>query len=193
MSTALHIEPEQRTGISKRSLPSGVSLRLAFKWAGFYTLMTIGWALLGKLLGLHDARIAYSVFFNSAVLLPSLFVYVLAIRAMSRARPHGGASYGQRFLDGALLTAFVTLLGPLNPVLCALVISPEYFANAIRYVTAGGMMSEAQARQQFNLMTFVVQGLFAAPIFGLLLAALAASFVRRRTPRSSFRRRGAQE
>lgn len=150
-------------------------LRLAFKWAVIYTGMTIGWAVLGKLLGLHDARIQYNLAFNSAVLIPSFPVYLLAIREMSASSP---MKYGGRLLCGLLLTAFVTMLGPLNPVISFVFISPHFFENAIRFSVESGMMTDAAARQQFNLTTFIVQGFIGAPIFGLVLSLVAALFPR---------------
>jgi hypothetical protein len=155
-------------------------IRLAIKWAVVYTGMTLGWAVLGRALGLHDVRIQYSVFFNTAVLIPSFQVYILAIREMGAAPP---MKYGERVLSGLLLTVFVTILGPLNPVISGLVISPHFFENAIRYVVESGMMTEAEARQQFNLTTFIVQGFIGGPIFGVILSLIAALFPR--SPRSA--------
>ena len=43
------------------------NLRRALEWGAIYTGMTIGWAALGKASGVHDARIRYSLVFNSAV------------------------------------------------------------------------------------------------------------------------------
>ena len=150
------------------------NVRLAVLWAGVYTAMTIGWALLGSLLGMYDERIRYSLAFNTGVLLPSLAVYAFAIRKMASGR---AMTYRQRVLWGLVLTVFVTVLGPLYP-LASTVISPHYFENAIRYTVDSGMMSEAEARQQLNLTTFIVQGIIAAPVFGLVLSAIAALFVR---------------
>jgi hypothetical protein len=150
------------------------TIRAALIWAGVYTGMTIGWALLGQLFGMYNEHIAHSLAFNTAILVPSLAVYTLAIRNLARGR---ATTYGQRLLLGLLLTVFVTVLGPLYP-LASTVISPQYFENAIRYTTDSGMMSEADARQQLNLTTFVIQGLIAAPIFGLLLSAIGAIFNR---------------
>jgi Protein of unknown function (DUF4199) len=165
------------------------NIRLALKWSVIYTGMTIAWAVLGKALGLHDTRIQYNLFFNSAVLIPSLPVYVLAIREMSAS---SSMKYGERLLCGLLLTAFVTVLGPLNPVISVVFISPHFFENAIRYSVESGMMTDAEAQQQFNLTTFIVQGFIGAPIFGLVLSLVAALFPRSpRAPEASAVRKGA--
>lgn len=150
------------------------SVRLALIWAGIYTTMTIAWALLGQLLGMYDEHIAHSLAFNTVILVPSLAVYTLAISAMARGQV---TTYRQRVVLGLLLTAFVTILGPLYP-LASSVISPHYFENAVRYTVDSGMMAEADARRQLNLTTFIVQGLIAAPVFGLVLSAIAALFSR---------------
>jgi hypothetical protein len=150
---------------------------LAGKWAAIYMAMTLGWALLGKALGMHDVRIQYNLLFNTAVVIPSFPIYLWAIREMTGARP---TAYGRRVVSGLLLTGFITVLGPLNPVISMRVISPQFFENAIRYVVDSGMMREAEARQQFNLTAFVAQGFIGGPIFGLVLSLIVAIVPRSR-------------
>ena len=149
------------------------NLHRALKWGAIYTGMTIGWAVLGKATGMHDARIRYNLAFNSAVLLPSLAVYALAIREMNAAVP---MTYGERLLSGLVLTVFVTVLGPLNPVISMVFVSPRFFENATRYSIESGMMTDEEALQKFNLTTFIVRGFIGGPIFGFVLSLIAALF-----------------
>jgi hypothetical protein len=80
--------------------------------------------------------------------------------------------------SGIIMTVLITIFGILTPIITATLISPNLFANSINYVVQAGMMTEAEARAQFNLSAFIIQGIFAAPIFGLVLSALAAFLLR---------------
>ena len=155
--------------------------RIEIKWAVIYTIMTLGWAFVGKLLGLHDQRIQYNLYFNTAILIPSFLVYLLAVREKKRARYAGTITYRQGVASGLLLTLLVTILGPLNPWISTTFIAPDLFSNSIRYVVANGMMSESEAQSQFNLTAFIVQGLIGAPAFGLVLSLITAGFLRSRS------------
>jgi hypothetical protein len=77
-----------------------------------------------------------------------------------------------------VLTAFLIVLGILTPIISTRVVSPDLFKNSIRYVVDSGMMTEAEANAQFNLQTFIINGVLATPVFGLIFSTLTALLVR---------------
>lgn len=148
--------------------------KIELKWAVIFALMTIAWAVTGKLLGMNDSRIARLQLFNTLIMVPAFIIYLLALLEK---RP---GTYKQGLISGLVLTLFVTILGPLTTFISTTLISPELFPNAIRYVVSTHQMSPQQAAQQFNLGTFIITGLIAAPVSGLVLSLIAAAIARRK-------------
>jgi len=153
------------------------SIKIELTWALIYTGMTMVWSLIGKLSGFHDKGIANGLLFNTLIVIPSVVIYVLAIREKKRKFYHGVMTYKQGFVCGMMLTLFVTLLGPVYPLFTNM-ISPGLFANSIEYAVASGMMNEAEAAEQFNLTNFIRQGLWGAIAFGAVYSAVAAIFLK---------------
>lgn len=152
--------------------------RVEFKWAVIYMIMTFVWALIAKSLGFHSDRIASGQIFNTLIIIPSFLVYVLSIMEKSKIRYQGLITFKQGFVSGMILTLFVTILGPLTP-LFSVMISPDFFNSAIQFVVSNKTMTEADAAEYFNLTTFIVHGIIAAPVFGLVFSAIATPVARK--------------
>lgn len=148
-----------------------------FRYALIYVFMTLIWSLIGKLLGFHDRLIGNNLVFNFLIVIPSFAVYYLALREKKRKEYHGLIKFKQAFLSGVMMTVFITILAIITPIVTTQLISPDYFSNSISYVVNSGKMTAAEARSQFNLPAFIFQGIIAAPVFGIILSALAAFLV----------------
>ncbi|SIO01721.1 DUF4199 domain-containing protein [Chitinophaga niabensis] len=147
------------------------------KWALIFSAMAIAWAFIGKLSGMTDSRIDKLQLFNSLVLIPGFIIYLLALLDKKKQGPQ---TYKQGLISGLVLTLFVTILGTLTTFISTRLISPELFPNIIRYMVNTGQMSPEQAAQQFNLSTFIITGLIAGPVTGLIFSLVAAAFTRRK-------------
>lgn len=152
-------------------------MKTELKWAIVYVVMTMAWALLGKGLGFHDTNIAAGAIFNTLIIIPSVIIYVLAMREKKLKHYGGQISYKQAFMSGLVLTLFVTILGPVYPAFTN-AISPDFFDNSIRFMVTSDQMSEADAVKQFTLTSFIIQGFFGSIVFGLVYAAIISIFLR---------------
>jgi hypothetical protein len=152
-------------------------IKIEIKWAIIYTLMTLLWALIGKLLGFHNAGIVNNLLFNILIIIPSVIIYIFALKEKKNTFYARDISYRECFISGLFLTLFITLLGPLYPVF-ANIISPDLYSNSIQFFTANKTMTEAEAIKQFNLGNFIFQGLWAALLFGLVYTAIISLFLK---------------
>lgn len=155
-------------------------MKIELKWALAYVVMTMAWALLGKSLGFHDSRLEAGIIFNTLIIIPSVIIYVLSIREKKLRHFGGHISYKQAFVSGAILTMFVTILGPIYPVFTNL-ISPDLFDKSIQFMVNSNQMTEADAVKQFTLSSFIVQGIFGSVIFGLIYTAIISVFLKSKT------------
>lgn len=152
-------------------------MKTELKWAVIYVAMTMVWSLIGKSLGFHDSRIAAGAIFNTLIIIPSVIIYVLSMREKKVKHYGEHASYIQIFKSGLMLTLFVTILGPVYPIFTN-VISPDFLDNSIRFMVTSNQMNEADAAKQFTLANFIVQGLIASIIFGLIYSAIISIFLK---------------
>jgi hypothetical protein len=152
---------------------------IELRWALIFSLMYLAWMLAERVAGFHDTRLAQQPMVGPLIMIPSIIVYWLALRSKKRSL-EGQMTYRQGLLSGCVLTAFVVALSPLNQLLTSRVISPDYFANLIEYTVAQGALTPAQAQQQFNFGNYVVIGLIAGALTGIVFSAILAAFVRSR-------------
>lgn len=151
---------------------------IEIKWSLIFSAMILAWALLGKAIGIDDTAIQYSQTFNTLILIPAFVIYLLEGFDKRKHYYHGIITYKQALLSGLMLSVLIAFLGILTTWISVSIISPDLFANSIRYVTSAGVMSAEDAQQQFNLSTFVITGFFAAPVTGLILSLITSAIVR---------------
>lgn len=152
---------------------------IELRWALIFSLTYLAWMLTERLAGFHDTRLDQQPMVGPLIMIPSIVIYALMLRDRKRSL-EGEMTYGQGFLSGCILTAFIVILSPLNQLLTLEIISPDYFANLIEYTVAQGALTLEQARQQFSIRNYVVTGLIAGALTGILFSAILAAFMRSR-------------
>jgi hypothetical protein len=155
---------------------------IEIKWSLIFAAMTLVWALIGKALNFDDTAIQYNQTYNAFILIPAFVIYLLEGFDKRRQYYQGAITYKQALVSGLMLSVFIAFLGVLTTLISLTVITPDLLANSIRYVTSAGLMSEADAQQQFSLGMFVISGFFAAPVTGLIISLITSAIVRTKRP-----------
>ena len=154
--------------------------KLEIKWALFFTIMSLLWMLLERLLGLHDEHIEKHAIYTNFIAIPSILIYVFALLDKRKNHYHGTLTYKQGFICGLIITFIVTLLVPLSQYITSTIITPNYFSNVINYAIENELMSKDDALISFNLKNYIIQGLIGAPIMGILTTSIVAIFTRKK-------------
>ncbi len=144
------------------------------RWALVFGAMSLLWMMLEKMAGLHDQHIAKHAIYTNLVAIPAIAVYVFALRDKAKESFGGNMNFRQGFYTGLWITFFVTLLSPITQLITSLVITPNFFQNAIQYAVESKTMTQDQAEQYFSLKNYLIQGLFGAPVMGILTSAIVA-------------------
>ena len=155
--------------------------KIEIKWAFIYVAMVLLWMLLERLTGLHSEAIEMHPIYTNFIVLPSIAIYVLALKDKRKNYYQGIFTYKQGFVTGLIISVFVTILSPLTQYIISTIISPDYFANVIKYAVSVGKMTQEAAENYFNLKSYIVQGLIGTPIIGLITTAIVAIFTRRKS------------
>ena len=150
------------------------------KWALAFVAMQLIWMFLERLLGFHSVRIGAHAIVTNFIAIPSIAVYVLALREKRIKDYTGTMSWVQGLVSGLIITLIVTILSPLVQVIVSRVVTPVYFANAADYAVSQGKMTVDEAARYFSLPNYIVQGLIGTPIMGAITSAVVAVFVKKK-------------
>jgi len=153
---------------------------LEIKWAIIFVLMQLAWMLMEKLTGLHDKHLDKHATYTMLVAIPSILIYVLALRDKRNNYYNGVMNYKQGFITGLIITVIVAILSPLTQYITSTFITPNYFNNVINYSVDNGHMTRDAAEKMFNLESYILQGFVGALIMGIITSAIVAVFMRTR-------------
>lgn len=153
---------------------------IEIKWGIIFTVVTLGWMWMEKLLGWHDEHIdkhpVYTLFFS----LPAIIMYVLGLLDKRKNYFHGKITWVQGFIAGLGITVVVAILSPLTQYIISEIITPNYFENVIAYVVEKGEMELTKAQDYFSLENYIWQSVISALGMGLLTSAIVALFVKKK-------------
>jgi hypothetical protein len=155
------------------------NLRTEVKWALIWGISLLIWMALERVFGLHDQYIQYHYSVTSLFLIVVVVIYVLELREKRRVAFGGTMNYKQGLISGMVLTLIITILSPVMQVIISEVITPDYFYNIINHVTEEGMMTEEEARAQFNLSNYLLQSAVGSAVFGAVLSLILPVFFKK--------------
>jgi hypothetical protein len=150
------------------------------KWGILFSLMTLFWMFMERMLGWHEELISKHAIFTNFIAIPAIALYVAALLEKRNKDYEGVMTYKQGLFSGIVISVVVMALSPLVQIITSLVITPHYFANAIKYAVASGAMKQEAAESYFTLSNYIILGLFGAPMMGFLTSAIVALFVRKK-------------
>lgn len=152
---------------------------IEIKWGILFSLMTLLWMVIERYLGLHDQYIRNHSFYTNFIAIPAFAFYFMALYDKRRNFYGGKMSYKKGFYSGLIMTLVVTLFAPLVQYVTSIYITPDFFANAIKYSISTGKMNQEQASDYFNLQSYLFQSFVGAPIMGTITSAIVAVFTRK--------------
>lgn len=154
-------------------------MKTEIKWGLIFVAVLLLWMVLERAAGLHDKNIAYHAILSMLFIIPAVTMVYLAIREKRRVLG-GRITFTQAFLCGLGVSVIVALLAPLTQYIIARFISPNFFDNMIAFTVSQGKMTLDQARQFFNLRSYVVQGSMGALGMGAATSLILAGVMRSR-------------
>ncbi len=153
---------------------------IEIKWGVLFAMMNLLWMMLEKSMGLHDEFIEKHANYTNLVAIPAIILYVIALLDKRKNDYNGVMTFKQGFISGLIITLVVTLLSPLTQYITSMYITPEYFNNVINYTVENGMLTKEAAEKQFNLNSYIIQGLLFAPVMGIVTSLIVALFTQKK-------------
>lgn len=154
--------------------------KVEVKWALIYIVVSLLWMALERLFGLHDENIDQHANYTNFFYIPAIAVFIFALRDKRKNFYSGVMTYKQGFITGLIITLIITILMPPTQWVISTVIAPDYFPNMIDYVVRTDRMTQEAAENAFNLKNYLIQVTIGTLIFGLIISAIAAIFMRKK-------------
>ncbi|MGC9341203.1 MAG: DUF4199 domain-containing protein [Bacteroidales bacterium] len=129
---------------------------------------------------LHGRNIDKHALYTNFFAIPAILVYAFALLDKRKNFYKGEMTYKQGFFTGLIITLMVTILSPLTQYITSNFITPEYFPNMIEFVVSEGKMTREAAESQFNLQSYILQGMLGTLVLGLVTSAIVAIFTRKK-------------
>lgn len=157
---------------------------IEIRWAFIFTIASILWAGIEKLFGLHDSKIGTMPGFFLLFAIPAIGIYLLAMLEKKEKVFKGNMSWKEGTVCGIVLSLFIAVLSPVAQWTIYTLISPEFFAKAIKYYTDKHVLNEARAIAQFNIAAYMKRGITESLSMGVITSAIVALFVKTKTPKA---------
>jgi hypothetical protein len=155
------------------------NLKIELKWAFIFAIMTLLWMLMEKVSGLHGKHIYYHQYLTNLYAIPAILVMVLALKDKKENFFDGDMTYWQGLRTGLIISIVIALLSPLTQFIISVIISPEFFPNAIKLSLETGHFSNlAEAEAFFNYKNYTMLSAIAAVVMGVVTTAVAMIFLK---------------
>ncbi len=134
---------------------------IELKWAAIISVGYVGWAIIEKSIGWHKDFSYHLVSFLLFFVALWIF-YLLAYRDKRKNYYNNSWSVKDAFKFGLFITGLLAILNPLIQTIIYQSISPDYFDNIIQYKIQqkSNQMTAVELAEQFNLQTFIRNGIF---------------------------------
>ncbi len=151
---------------------------IEIKWGIIFSLISLAWVFLEKILGWHDENIAQHAIYTNLFAIVAIVLYVLALLDKRKNFYNGQMTWSQGFISGIVISIVVAILSPVAMYITHNFITPDYFTNVIDYSVESGVMKREAAEEYFNLTSYIIQSFFFALVVGVVTSAVVAFFVR---------------
>lgn len=153
---------------------------IEIKWGIIFTLFTLLWMILERMLGWHDVHIAKHAALTNLFAIPAVILVVLALRDKRSNYFDGTMTWKQGFLTGLGLTVVIVLLSPLSMWITNSIITPNYFENVIAFSVESGKLTQEQAEKYFSMGSYIIQSTIGAAVMGTVTSAIVAFFLKKK-------------
>lgn len=157
-----------------------MKIKILIKWAVLFTLMYLGWMYFEKAIGLHHHNSEMHPRVTNLMALPAIAIYVLALWEIKNKVYQRRINFSQGFKAGLIMSAFILALGPLRQYITTTFIIPDFFDQSITHALEDGNTTPEQARNYFNLKSYILLTLLGDIFMGILTSVVAALIVRTR-------------
>ena len=152
---------------------------LEIKWAVTFFLFSLVWMFFEKSMGWHDVQIERHASMTGLFAIPAISIYVFALLEKKKNHLNNFMTWKQGFTCGIMITFIYVLLSPIAQYITFTFITPDFFSNMVNYSVNVLGESREKMEANFNMKSYMLQGITGALIMGIITSAIVALFVKR--------------
>lgn len=151
--------------------------RIEFRWAIYYTFLSILWFQLEKSLGFHDQNIDNQPYITNLFYVIIFIIYIFALIDKKKNYFKGVMTWQQGLISGVVLSVLAMILSPFAIYFKLKYINPNFFEQMIKASISRGIKLE-NAEALFNMKSYITLGVVDCLSFGIIFAALASAITK---------------
>lgn len=151
--------------------------KIEFRWAIYYTFLSILWFQLEKSLGYHNQNIDNQPYITNLFYVIIFFIYILQLLDKKKNYFNRIMTWQQGLISGVVLSVFAMILSPFAIYFKLKYVNPAFFQQMIKASTSRGIKLE-NAEAVFNLKAYITLGIVDCLSFGIIFAALASAIIK---------------
>ncbi len=152
--------------------------KIEFKWAVYFSIITLIWMYFEKTMGWHNEKIHLQQIYTMLFGIIAIIIYVFALLDKKKNYFNNSMNWKQGFISGAILSLIIAAFTPITQFITLEIISPEYFTNIINYTVEKKRMTLEEAKNHFTLASYIYMSTFFGLSSGIVTAAIVAFFVK---------------
>lgn len=152
--------------------------KIEIKWGVIFSIVSLLWIAFEKQMGWHSEHIDKHMLYTNIFAIIAILIYVFALQDKKKNFFNNTIDWKQGFVSGIMLSFIIIILVPLTQLIVHYYISPDYFTNAITFVTKSGHMTMEDATSYFSLESYIKQSIFGGLSMGIVTAAIVAFFIK---------------
>lgn len=154
---------------------------IEFKWAIISIIIFLAWMTLEKQLGYHNEKIKWQMLFTLLFIIPTFLLYFLALRDKKYNYYNGNMNWKEGFISAVIISFIVVVFSPITQFITHEFISPTYFEKLITLSVETKKMTLEQAKDYFNLTSYIWQSISGGLSSGVVIGAIVAYILRTKT------------
>jgi hypothetical protein len=151
---------------------------IEIKWGLRFTFLLLAWTIGEKAIGLHDEHLDNYWIISNLFVFPAVLFFFLAINEKKKYVFNNSMTWTQGFVSGMVLSFIIALFNPFVQYVIYKSVTPDFFNNIIAYKVKNHYMKLEDAKEYFNLKTYMFDTTFGALSKGFVTGALVSLILR---------------
>ncbi|NCQ19569.1 MAG: DUF4199 domain-containing protein [Ignavibacteria bacterium] len=154
-------------------------MKTEIKFGLLFSAAQLFWLLFEFVFGLQTSFINLHPVITNFFAIPAIIIMVYAILA-KRTEVGGEITFFKALLAGVFVSVVVAVISPLVILIFHFLINPHFFTDFQRYSIKIGKMSPQEAKDYFNLKSYILQGIFGALMMGTITSLIVAAVIKKK-------------
>ncbi len=154
-------------------------MKTEIKFGLLFSAAQLFWLVFEFVFGLQTTFINLYAVISNFFAVPAIIIMAYAILT-KRSELGGEITFLKALLTGVLVSVVVAVISPLVILIFHYLINPHFFTDFQNYSIKMGKMQPQEAKDYFNLKSYILQGIFGALAMGTVTSLVVAAVIKKK-------------